>query len=229
MSEPREHRIRVRRTARYFTIGQPGPHVRQVWLVCHGYGQLAARFVRRFRVLDDGSRYIVAPEALNRFYLDGGTGPHGLESRIGATWMTREDRLNEIEDYVHYLDALYEHIFTTVERKHSELIALGFSQGVATVSRWANRHPLRIDHLVLWAGTLPPELEDRPDALSGTRLSIVLGDRDAFATPATLEAIHRKLDAAEVRFDFFRFDGGHELDDAMLLRIAQSSRPRPAA
>ena len=58
----REHRLLATRTARYYSLGEPGPATRQLWVVCHGYGQLAGRFLRHFEPLDDGARVIVAPE-----------------------------------------------------------------------------------------------------------------------------------------------------------------------
>ena len=89
-----EHHLPVSRTARYYTLGDPGPGTRQVWVVCHGYGQLASRFLEKLRALDDGTRYLVAPEGLSRFYLS----ESPAERRVGASWMTREDRLAEIAD-----------------------------------------------------------------------------------------------------------------------------------
>ena len=44
---PREHHLTVPRSARYAVLGEPGPHVRTLWIAIHGYGQLAARFARR--------------------------------------------------------------------------------------------------------------------------------------------------------------------------------------
>ena len=79
-----------------------------MWVVCHGYRQLARRFIREFQGIAGAERRIVAPEGLSRFYLDEEGGPHGPEARVGATWMTREDRIAEIDDYVAYLDALAE-------------------------------------------------------------------------------------------------------------------------
>jgi len=73
-----EHRITVSRSARYFTLGRPD---REVWFVLHGYGQLAARFLRHFEPLDDGTRLMVAPEALSRFYL----GEARAERGVGAS------------------------------------------------------------------------------------------------------------------------------------------------
>src|SRR5438445_8877211 len=101
-----EHHLAVAKTARYYSLGEPGPATRQLWFVCHGYGQLAGRFLRHFEPLDDGSRVIIAPEGLSRFYLS----ESPAERRVGASWMTREDRLVEIGDYVRYLDAVHDHV-----------------------------------------------------------------------------------------------------------------------
>ena len=90
----RPRHLTVSRTARYFTLGPDGAPVSELWIVLHGYAQLASRFLRWFSPLDDGATVIAAPEALSRFYLetrlDGGHGP-----AIGATWLTREDRAAE--------------------------------------------------------------------------------------------------------------------------------------
>src|SRR5712691_3738407 len=98
-----EYHIGVTRTARYFTLGGSPREVAEVWFVCHGYGQLAGRFLRHFEPLAGGTRLLVAPEALSRFYVEDTTVP-ARERKVGATWMTREDRLSEIDDYVRYLD-----------------------------------------------------------------------------------------------------------------------------
>jgi len=76
-----ERHLRVERTARYYRLGGGGG-VRQLWVACHGYRQLAGHFLRRFEALDDPSRLIVAPEGLSRFYLDDGTRRHGPDSQL---------------------------------------------------------------------------------------------------------------------------------------------------
>src|SRR5215213_7354677 len=125
-----EHHLSVTRTARYYTLGPLDGAPREVWVVCHGFGQLASRFLRHFDAIDDGTRLVVAPEALQRFYLDELKIP-AAERRVGATWMTREDRLADINDYVGYLDALCEELFRRVPRGSARLVVLGFSQGVS--------------------------------------------------------------------------------------------------
>ena len=194
-----------------------------MWFVLHGFGQLAGYFIRDFAPLDDGTRLIVAPEALSRFYLGESTGATSRNARVGATWMTREDRLTEIGDYVRYLDALYAHVFTLVDRARVTVVALGFSQGVATACRWVAQGSSRIDRLVLWGGLVPPEIEGARDAapLRALRLTRVLGARDEFATPELVRAEDERLAALGLDARLIRFDGGHELHAGTLLALAE--------
>lgn len=217
-----EHHIVVRRKARYYTRGPFDDTVSQVWIVCHGFAQLAGRFMRHFTHLDDGSRLIVAPEALNRFYVEQTPGPHGPDSKVGATWMTREDRLSEIEDYVGYLDTLCDHIFARIARDRVSLTVLGFSQGVATASRWVVQGRTQPDHLILWAERLPPEIDlgaGAEELAKIPRLSIVAGVKDLDAQrvlPLEKERLHR----LGLTYSLVTFDGGHHLDEETLRGLA---------
>ncbi|MGD0483546.1 MAG: phospholipase, partial [Gemmatimonadales bacterium] len=137
MAMHHEHHLTVERTARYFTIEPAeGGAAREVWFGLHGYAQLAEKFLRVLEGLDDGTRLIVAPEALARFYLHPEPPPTGV-GHIGASWMTREDRLSEIADNVAYLDALARHVFRQIARETVTLRVLGFSQGALAAARWA--------------------------------------------------------------------------------------------
>ena len=106
--------------------------------------------------------------------------------RVGATWMTREDRLAEIEDYIAYLEQL------TMELRHHlagagpRIVVLGFSQGTATVCRWLAASDLRADQIVLWAGGIPPELDvaDWSARLHGAPLTLVAGKRTSWCRRA---------------------------------------------
>ena len=203
-----EHRITVPRSARYFTIGRAE---REVWFVLHGYAQLAARFLRHFEPLDDGTRLIVAPEGLSRFYL-------GEDSarRVGATWMTKEDRLAEIEDYVRYLDAVYGECVRSLDRARIKVMLLGFSQGAATACRWFTMGKSPIDRLVVWGGEVPPDVE----LPRSVRLSLVYGSRDEYFTPKIVTATEARLRAHHVPYKLVPFDGGHEVDAEVLKRVA---------
>lgn len=218
--------LTVSRTARYHVLasGEAAVAPREVWVVVHGYGQLAGRFIRHFAALDDGARLVVAPEALSRFYLEHPGRVGSANARVGATWMTREERDAEIADHVAYLDRLYEAVTVPLARRPT-LHVLGFSQGVATVSRWLVLGRTRADHVVFWAGRLPPELvppgADSP--LRAPRVDFVMGDADEFATPeqrADLEALVTDWPRARLH----RFAGGHVIDPATLRAIADGAR-----
>ncbi|HEX6631564.1 MAG TPA: hypothetical protein VF048_10745, partial [Gemmatimonadaceae bacterium] len=127
----REHHLTVARTARYVTVGD-AERPRRVWLALHGYGQLAAPFAARCRPLAGDQAIVVAPEALSRFYVETTGVRSHAQARVGATWMTREDRLAEIGDYVAYLDQLVAHVGAELAAADAELCVLGFSQGAAT-------------------------------------------------------------------------------------------------
>jgi predicted esterase len=215
-----EHRITTRRSARYYTLGLEGLSAREVWFACHGYGQLAGRFLEKLRVLDDGSRVLVAPEGLSRFYLS----ESPAERRVGACWMTREDRLAEIDDYVQYLDAVYAAVFARVDRGAVTVHALGYSQGAATVSRWAATGTARVDRVVLWGGELPPDLDLSKEPAAGRlragRLTFVYGRSDEFITPKVVETTKQRLMQHGIPYRELPFDGGHELSPSVLADLA---------
>jgi predicted esterase len=216
-----EHHLRVRRTARYHTLGDGGPATREIWIACHGYGQLAGRFIRHFRVLEHPSRLIVAPEALSRFYLDN-TLPHGPDARIGATWMTREDRDSEIADYVEYLDALAALLLAGRDRERVRLVAFGFSQGVATVMRWLALGQTRVHRLVAWSGSVPHDLDlaAARDRFGSVPIAYAFGDADPLFDEARVSQQYALMQAAGVAFEPVPFPGAHAIHGETLARIA---------
>jgi predicted esterase len=213
------HAIVVPRTARYCTLGPTHGFPREMWLVCHGYGQLAPRFIRQFAPLDDGTRLIVAPEGLSRFYLDPIPKRRNDPSpRVGATWMTREDRESEIADYVSYLERVADEVRHGLAGAAPRIVVLGFSQGTATVCRWLAASAVRADHLVLWAGTIPPELDLAAwaERLHGATITLVAGEHDTMVPAETMAAEAERLSAAGVAFTIQRYEGGHEITETGL-------------
>jgi predicted esterase len=217
-----ESHIPVTRTARYYTLGGNVRSPPEVWFVCHGYGQLAGQFARHFEPLDDGRRLIVVPEALSRFYFGDPRRPHGADSMVGATWMTREDREREIEDHVRYLDTLYAHVCRRRGRARARVTVLGFSQGVATVCRWLARGAARADRLVLWAGKLPPDMFPLAEAspLRAVTVTMVVGTNDEYMTPLVAAEQEALLRDAKLAHEVCRFDGGHTIDAELLRTLA---------
>lgn len=215
-----EHRLEVYRSARYYTLGE-GP-AEEVWVICHGYGQRAEDFVQQFHTIARPGRLIVAPEALSRFYVDTFDEGH---RRVGASWMTREERLDEIHDYVRWLDtALTDALIRAATPRPDRMIALGFSQGGATVCRWLERSTMlpqhRCDRLILWGSLLPEDFSLAENRWLNERLALVTGSHDRWVTPHRLAAQVERLKTHGLRFANLGFDGGHRLDRETLLQLA---------
>jgi len=214
-----ERHLSVARTARYQQLGEATAATRQLWVVLHGYGQLAEYFIRHFRSLHEAapaSTVIVAPEALSRFYLNGTSG------RIGASWMTRADRLVEISDQAAYLSALLQPLLATAPQ--ADVIVLGFSQGAATAGRWlsslADTTGWRPRRLVLWAGDFPADTLPAASLLPGLPVDIVCGLEDNYISYEQFRQQAVTLENHGAVVSAFSFAGGHKLHGPLLHELA---------
>jgi len=223
-----EHQLRVERTARYYVLGSAGAHVRRLWFVLHGYGQLAASLLRRCEPLAGADTLVVAPEALSRFYVTPTPPADHVKAKVGASWMTREARASEIADYVAYLDRLHAELARECGDNEFETRVLGFSQGVATAVRWAmlgTTDPPRM--LVLWAGHLPPEIwTDAARArLGATELVLAAGDADPYVSPDELARTVERVRDFGHRGRPFGFSGGHTVTpEALAQAVAREEK-----
>ena len=218
-----EHHLTISRTARYYTLGEPGPAVHELWIACHGYGQLAAEFLARMTAVQSPTRLVVAPEGLSRFYLERARGGSHSSSAIGASWMTREDRNAEIGDQVAYLDVLAQVFIPPVSPSAVKLTVLGFSQGVATACRWLVHSRARAHRLVCWGGLVPDDvLRGDVGALRHTKICLVAGSRDEFVGADRVATAAAALQALGLDVTSITFHGGHRLDDATLGQLVAS-------
>ncbi len=202
--------ISIEKTARYSFFGKSEGEVEELWFVLHGYGQLAEDFIKQFKILDNGKNLVVAPEALNRFYLK------GFYGKIGATWMTKEDRENEIKDYINYLNTLGGHILKTVKPKRINV--LGFSQGTATACRWLNSNKLTADSLILWSGGVTPDIDltNRDSFFRKLKLRLVIGKKDELVTKEQIEEQGQKLRENNIDHKLVVFEGGHSIEPEIM-------------
>lgn len=211
-----EHRIDFQFQARYETLGAASEHAEELWFICHGHGQLAKYFIQKFKPLDNGKRLIVAPEGLFRYYLQGFSG------RVGATWMTKEDRESDIENYLTYLSAVFNQVKSQMNAD-AKVTLLGFSQGAATISRFATQTTVKFHKLVLWAGIFPPDL---PPLESRKRLSdkpcfLVYGKQDPFLTEERIQEQQSIAEKISVLPQVHTFEGEHVIDSDVLIKIGQ--------
>ncbi len=204
------------RTARYYILGEPGPHIRTCWMVLHGYGQLARYFLRRFDAVLDEHTLVVAPEALARFYTD----QEG--TKVGASWMTREHRLDDIADNMAFLDGIFRRLAPALHPE-CRFVGFGFSQGCATLMRWLlhARPPLKA--LVLYAGTIPDDLPyaDHIDYLSSFPAFVTYGDQDEYLTPERALQYRAALEHTGLKLHYHVFEGKHTVEREVLQALKE--------
>ncbi len=205
--------------ARYFQLGELNSTTKNLIFVLHGHGQLGKYFIRKFQVLDTGDNCIIAPEGLSRYYLEGYTG------RVGATWMTKEDRLTDIANYQNYLNTLFTNVTSSLSKDTSVTI-IGFSQGAATASRWAATPDMDFDQLVLWAGIFPPDMdfEHSGEKFKQKNIKYIYGIQDPFITPERFNEMRNLSQRLKVDPEVITFQGAHEIDTATLEKLFETGR-----
>ena len=205
------YRVRAEKTGHYFTHGSLNGQTRYVWICLHGYGQLAKYFIQRFEFLNPADHYVIVPEGLNRLYFD------GVNERPVASWMTREDRLDEIADFVLFLEALRAKLHWD-KNPEVKMIYLGFSQGVTTLLRWLNDIAPKVDHLLLWAGGLPDDLlyDRRREYFRSIPAYYFIGDKDPYFTSETIASKKDLIEDIGLQFQVHPFAGTHKVDEAAL-------------
>jgi predicted esterase len=212
-----QRKISVNKTARYFIQGEISDEIEQVWFVLHGYAQLANYFLKKFEILADRKTLVIAPEGLHRFYWE------GVGGRVVASWMTKEDREDDIHDYVNYLDAVYSEVISELKNKSIKINILGFSQGSATACRWLSFGKSHADNLVIWEGEFPKDLDLKmhKKIFDDLKICMVMADKDPFISEERVQEQIRSIEESEIKFDLVRFSGGHEINPETLKQIAQ--------
>jgi predicted esterase len=135
--------------------------------------------------------------------------------------MTKQDRLDEIADYTHYLRMLYD-TFKSKLPENVKIILLGFSQGCATQCRWIMREFPDYDHLILWAGLFPEDLDYTPhqDYFNNKKTIFIYGKNDQYVTPEILKWQDDFAKEQGINIEVRTFEGKHEIDRTLLKAIA---------
>ena len=201
-----ELKLTAPKTFRYWISGD-FEKANKLIIVLHGYGQLAEFFIRKFNKIPE-DYIVVAPEGMHRFYLNGTSG------RVGASWMTKEDRESDIADNLNWLSQLF--VELNKQKSFEKTILLCFSQGGATAARWFYSKKVPFDQLILWASVFPPDLE-KPQINSNSNNYFVIGTNDEYynAEAQTNEIEFYKT----MGFETLQFSGKHDIEIGTLNRI----------
>lgn len=203
--------LTVPKTARYFCSAEPSAAFNEIVFVCHGYAQLASEFISAFDAIANDTRLVVAPEGLHRFYHKGGA------DRVVASWMTREDREDDIRDYISWLDMAAADVLLSC-RPDVKVTVLGFSQGAATATRWITSGMTDIDHLILWCGFFPPDIRE-DFSIAEIQLTIVTASDDRFISPEEEQKQLTNIKARRATYKHIRFNGQHVIDAGTLSEL----------
>lgn len=212
MENKTEKNIVTPRTGRYYVIGDPGHKIKNIWFALHGYGNLASDFAEKFKDIVNESTIVIVPEALNKFYVK------GFYGKVGASWMTKNGRENEIKDYINFLNNVCNQEVSKIFKPDLKINLFGFSQGTAAVSRWALQNKFKVDKLILWGGSLPKDIDYKKARIifTTTALTIVVGKNDEFITEENISGELNILEEEKIRYQLKRYDGKHDIQNDIL-------------
>ncbi|WP_420315939.1 alpha/beta hydrolase [Ekhidna sp.] len=208
----KQHHIDISIKASFYTLNDLTDQTERVWLVFHGYGQLAEFFIKKFESLDPNKNFIIAPQGLSKYYLD------GVYGRVGASWMTKEDRLTEIENQYSYIDSVLDQF----DLGNKELIYFGFSQGTATMGRYAAHAKIPFSKMIIWAGTFPPDTnpEDWKYLTGEEEIKYYTSREDIYFKEEMIGNQNKVLSATLNRSPELNwYDGGHKVISELLTEI----------
>lgn len=204
-----QHKIKVNKTATYHSEGEI-KSAKSIWFVLHGYGMLSKYFIKKFSPILNGTTCVIAPEGLSKFYTK------GFHGRVGATWMTKEGREDEIEDYTNYLNKLYETIIKQNNTENVKINVVGFSQGGATASRWIANGKVIPKNFILWSSTFPDEMNFET-LKKDINTFILHGNNDEFSTNEQIKKQEDILNQSNLNFKLIEFDGHHDIPKEILI------------
>ena len=163
--------IAIEKHVRVFSLGNLET-AKEVWLLFHGYGQDIETFFAPFQNLNTSMAFII-PEGISRFY------QKGFFGKVGASWMTSEDRDLEIIDQYNYLNKIFKE-YKLVDKK---INVFAFSQGAPVAARWIEEFQIKVNRLIFWSGNIPDSIASNLDGfVNKQNPEFYIGENDQFAS-----------------------------------------------
>ncbi|MRT16020.1 esterase [Vitellibacter sp. q18] len=192
-------------------------NTKNIWMVFHGMGYLSKYFINYFSDLNEAENFIIAPQAPSKYYQD------KTFKHVGASWLTRENTQEEIQNVLRYIDAVYK-AEVGEGSLGKQLIVLGFSQGVSIAARWVASRQISCDKMILHSGGIPNELQPADFEFLNKETSVIYlyGNNDQYVTEA--RETEERLRASQLfqnRLEVRVFEGKHEMNRNFLREIAQ--------
>lgn len=171
-------------------------------IIClHGYGQLAKYFINKFNGIKHADVWAV--QAPNLFYLNGFSG------RIGANWLTKEDRENGIAQQKEILLGIKKLVS---DKGYTRIDLCGFSQGVATASRWLMWNEIEFTKVLLQAGEIAPEAFTYLALEKPKNIAMFVGAEDEFFDESKVKLYQKHLNDQGLDISIEPVEGRHSLN-----------------
>ena len=144
----------------------------EVWLLFHGYGQDIKTFFEPFKQLNSKKVFII-PEGISLFY------QKGIHGKVGASWMTSENRKLEIIDQYNYLNLVFKE-YQLIKKK---INIFAFSQGAPVAARWIEEFKIEVNRLIFWSGNIPESIANNLNgSVNVQNPEFYVGKKDQFAS-----------------------------------------------
>ena len=211
----KKHQVSYSHVNSFETLNKINSKTKNVWFVFHGMGYLSRYFLKYFKSLNPEDNFIICPQAPSKYYLKDNF------KHVGASWLTKEDTNQEINNILQYLDRVKESIKIP---ENVNFILFGFSQGVSILMRWLTSREINCDKLILYAGGIPNEIKPQQVEFldfQKTSIQIIYGNSDKYLNEERLKLEGEKR---ELLFgkntEVINFEGGHEIKLELLQKIA---------
>ena len=210
--------ISISKTGKYSQIGKCSKKINNVWIVLHGYGMLSEYFVKKFECITNETTLVIAPEATNRFYL------RDNYTRVGASWMTKLDKEQEISDNILFLDKHFSIIKKEIGHDNFKLNTLGFSQGGPALVRWLMSNKLNTNSLILWGSDIPKDslVTENKSRWNSIKLKIVIGKNDEYINEEKKQEFVGVVKSYGLKYELIEYEGSHKIIEKELKNIANS-------
>jgi predicted esterase len=171
----------------------------------HGYGESAEDLMAEMDLIPGSSHWTLAcVQGLHRFY-------NRRTGDVVASWMTRQDRLQAIEDNQRYVATAVESL-KSAEDPGIPIAFVGFSQGTAMAYRAAGGVKSSCQGVIAVGGDVPPELAEA-DLTDFPPVLIGWGSEDQWYGETKLKQDLELLSGQRVLCESVQFSGGHEWTD----------------
>ena len=205
-----EKEISYKTSNSYSTLNALTSKTKNVWFVCHGMGYLSRFFLKYFKELDSETNYIIAPQAPSKYYIQ-------PKMYVGANWLTKDNTIKDMSNILNYFDAIF---MAEKIPKDTNLIVLGYSQGVSVALRYLVHQQLKCNQLIIHSGGIPKELTAANFNYLKAKVTLTYGKKDEYLDETRIDSeVIRAKELFGNSVSIIPFEGKHEVNTKLINQL----------